>query len=222
MELNYRTAKLIRDIAYNLNEVRLCDSLIESFGNYFLDSYRGPIKKINKLSKEFKKHYNMSNRKYNAVIYKLVCSQFINFKVFSKGEDYDEALDGPLHPVFNKNWLNTLNGYQPQYMLSKDMISMKFGSLRTPLILSYDIRKYHNSEKRRKWVTMTKEAMVTLCYKNGSTISVWAVQANTVEDVYKNIRKSVGPEMSVDKKNPYIMYGYGDLVTFISQLPFEE
>lgn len=167
-----------------------------------------------------KKRYNMSNRKYNAVIYKLVCSQFINFEVSAKGEEYNEEMDGPLLPVFNGNWSDTLDGYQPNYMLSKEMFSMKFGSLRTPFTFIPTIKK--NNKSRRRYDPTIKSVMVSLSYDTGSTIGLWDVQAHTIEDVYKDIRKSVGPEMEVDKNNPYIMYGYGNLVAVISQLSFEE
>ncbi len=222
MELNYKTTKLIINVAYQVNEVRMCDGLIKSFpgDSGFLESRRDSIKKINKLCREFKKRYNMSNRKYNAVIYKLVCSQFINFEVSAKGEEYNEEMDGPLLPVFNGNWSDTLDGYQPNYMLSKEMLSMKFGSLRTPFTFIHTIKK--NNKSRRRYDPTIKSVMVSLSYDTGSTIGLWDVQAHTIEDVYKDIRKSVGPEMEVDKNNPYIMYGYGNLVAVISQLSFEE
>lgn len=219
MELNYRTAKLIADIEYYVNEARMCDSLIKSFPNdtEFIESRRDSIKKINKLCREFKKKYNLSNRKYNAVIYKLVCSQFVNSEFFSKREEFDEDLDGPLYPVFNGNWVDTLDGYQPHYISNKEMLNMKFGSRQTSIIHYYDIRKYYNIRRR-----YDPAVMVTLRHDTGATIGLWYVQAHTVEEVYKDIRKSVGPEMTVDKNNPYIMYGYGNLVAVISQLSFEK
>lgn len=68
-----------------------------------------------------------------------------------------------------------------------------------------------------------KEVNVSLYYENGPMIDGWTVKANCLEDIYEDIRKGVGPEMKVEKeKDPFLMYGYGDLVAFISPVDFDK
>ncbi len=135
MELTYRSAKAIKAIAYNIDEAVLCDGCV-SYNRIggststtiedLLDRRRKAIKQIGKLAQEIKDQYNMSNHKFNKVIFKLVCSQFVNNEVFSGGEDFDEEMDGPFHPEFHDNWPTTLDGYQAHFMPTKEMIGMKF------------------------------------------------------------------------------------------------
>lgn len=135
MKLSYKMAKAIKAIAYNIDEAVLCDGCI-SYNRIggststtvedLLDRRRKAIKKIGKLAQEVKCHYNMSNQKFNKVIFELVCSQFVNSEVFSNGEDYDEETDGPFHPVFENNWHYTLDGYQAHFMPTSEMIGMEF------------------------------------------------------------------------------------------------
>ena len=65
-----------------------------------------------------------------------------------------------------------------------------------------------------------KEVGVSLCYENGPEISSWGVKAECLEDVYEDIRKSVGPDMAPAEE--YVMYGYGDLLAFITPVDFDK
>lgn len=67
-----------------------------------------------------------------------------------------------------------------------------------------------------------KEVGVSLCYNNGPEISNWDVKAECLEDVYEDIRKSVGPDMAPTEKYPHVMYGYGDLLAFITPVDFDK
>ena len=134
MKLTYRSAKIVKAIAYQIDEASMCDGCI-SYNNIassasditeLLDRRHKAIQQIGKLASELQRQYNMSNRKFNKVIYELVCSQFVNSEVFSNGEDYDETEDGPFHPKFTGDWASTLDGYQAHFMPTKSMIGMEF------------------------------------------------------------------------------------------------
>ena len=134
MKLNRKSAQLIKDIAYWIDKAVMYDSC--SKYNHSIWSFdlareqvvlrNKAIKKIGRYANELQQYYSMSNRKFDMLIFKLVCSQFVNSEVFSNGEDYDETLDGPFHPEFNGNWVDTLDGYQLYFMPTSEMVSMKF------------------------------------------------------------------------------------------------
>ena len=134
MKLTRKTAELIKAIAFWIDKAVMYDSCSKyNHSIWSFDSAREQvvlrnkaIKKIGRYANELQQYYNMSNRKFDMLIFKLVCSQFVNSKVFSNGEDYDEILDGPFHPEFKNNWIDTLDGYQLYFMPTSEMVSMKF------------------------------------------------------------------------------------------------
>ena len=135
MKLTRKTAELIKAIAFWINEAITWDWYIRHnlAGGYtvysltiLLNRRHNAIKKIGRYSTEFQKQFNLSNRKFHKIIFELVRSQFVNSKVFSMGEDFNEALDGPIHPELKNSWVDTLDGYQLYFMPTSEMVSMKF------------------------------------------------------------------------------------------------
>lgn len=135
MKLTRKTAELIKAIAFWINEAIIWDWYIQHnrAGGYtvysltvLLDRRRNAIKKIGHYSTEFQRQFNLSNRKFRKIIFELACSQFVNSKVFSMGEDFNEALDGPIHPELKNSWVSTLDGYQLIFVPTSFMVGMEF------------------------------------------------------------------------------------------------
>lgn len=129
MKLNIHTANLIKDTAYQIDEAILCNGCINHKypGTHSIKEYTDRRKKAIKQAiincHKIRRHYNMSSNKFNKIIFDLVCAQFVNSEIFSKGEDFDENQDGLYHPKFDTSWSNTIDGYQLYLRPTKEIIS---------------------------------------------------------------------------------------------------
>ena len=134
MKLNRKSAELIKAIAFWIDKAVMHDSCSKynredwcfDMADEQVVLRNKAIKKIGRYANELQQYCSMSNRKFDMLIFKLVCSQFVNSAVFSNGENYDEILDGPFHPEFKNNWIDTLDGHQLYFMPTSEMVSMKF------------------------------------------------------------------------------------------------
>ena len=134
LTLTRKSAKLVKDIAYWIDKAAMYDSCIRYNREDFCFDMareqvlrRAAIKKVGRYAVELQHYYNMSNKKFDMLIFKMICTQFVNNNYFCMGaEDFDEKMDGSLHPEFNGNWIDTLDGYQLNFMPTRDMVGMKF------------------------------------------------------------------------------------------------
>ena len=134
MKLTRKTAELIKAIAFWIDKAVMYDSCSKyNHSIWSFDSAREQvvlrnkaIKKIGRYANELQQYCSMSNRKFDMLIFKLVCSQFVNSKIFSMGEDFNEALDGPIHPELKNSWVDTLDGYQLIFVPTSFMVGMEF------------------------------------------------------------------------------------------------
>ena len=134
MKLTRKTAELIKVIAFWIDKAVMYDSCSKynredwcfDMADEQVVLRNKAIKKIGRYSTEFQKQFNLSNRKFRKIIFELVRSQFVNSKIFSMGEDFNEAIDGPIHPELKNSWVDTLDGYQLYFMPTSEMVSMKF------------------------------------------------------------------------------------------------
>ena len=120
MKLNRKGMKIIKANAFWLKKVVEYNECIEyavsinrqeDIGE-FIELRRKAAQRVARLSLEFQRYFNISNRKFDKLIFELVCNQFIRS---------NENPDGPLHPEFHDNWAETLYGYRFNFIPTREI-----------------------------------------------------------------------------------------------------
>lgn len=149
--LTYKTARLVKDAASHLNKFLDISYDIESLRRSGVVDTEKCLKKAFKARKRankkfwaavsvLNKHYGIRKNPFfttKAVkkflhINNIIYMQFINSAYLY--DEYDETIDGPLHPSLNfeqiisisTDILKIFDGYQANFMPTKEMIGMKF------------------------------------------------------------------------------------------------
>ena len=150
--LTYKTARLVKDAALHLNKFLDISYDIESLRRSGFNDTEKCLKKAFKARKKankkcwagvsvLNKHYGIRQKPFfaaNAVkkflhVNNIIYMQFINSS-YLYNDDYDESVDGPLHPSLNFEQITSIStdilkifdGYQANFMPTKEMIGMKF------------------------------------------------------------------------------------------------
>lgn len=149
--LTYKTACLVKDAALHLNKFLDISYDIESLRRSGFNDTEKCLKKAFKARKRANKKFwaavNALNKYYGirknpffttkAVkkflhINNIIYMQFINSAYLY--DEYDESIDGPVHPSLNFEQITSIStdilkifdGYQANFMPTKEMIGMKF------------------------------------------------------------------------------------------------
>lgn len=148
--LTYKTARLVKDAASHLDELLDISNDIENLRSTdTIDKkcLKKAFKARKRANKKFwaavsglNKHYGIRKNPFfttKAVkkflhINNIIYMQFINSAYLY--DEYDETIDGPLHPSLNfeqiisisTDILKIFDGYQANFMPTKEMIGMKF------------------------------------------------------------------------------------------------
>lgn len=149
--LTYKTARLVKDAALHLNKFLDISYDIESLRRSGVVDTEKCLKKAFKARKRankkfwaavsaLNKHYGIRKNPFfttKAVkkflhINNIIYMQFINSAYLY--DKYDETIDGPLHPSLNfeqiisisTDILKIFDGYQANFIPTKEMIGMKF------------------------------------------------------------------------------------------------
>ena len=149
--LTYKTALLVKDAALHLNKFLDISYDIESLRRSGVNDTEKCLKKAFKARKRankkfwaavsvLNKHYGIRKNPFFATkavkkflhINNIIYMQFINSAYLY--DEYDESIDGPLHPSLNfeqiisisTDILKIFDGYQANFMPTKEMIGMKF------------------------------------------------------------------------------------------------
>ena len=150
--LTYKTARLVKDAASHLDKFLDISYDIESLRRSGVADTEKCLKKAFKANKKEKKkfwaavsvlnkHYGIRQNPFftaKAVkkflhVNNIIYMQFINSS-YLYNDDYDESVDGPLHPSLNFEQITSIStdilkifdGYQANFMPTKEMIGMKF------------------------------------------------------------------------------------------------
>lgn len=150
--LTYKTARLVKDAASHLDKFLDISYDIESLRRSGFNDTEKCLKKAFKARKRANKKFwaavNALNKYYGirknpffttkAVekflhINNIIYMQFIN-SAYLCDDEYDESIDGPVHPSLDfeeiisikTDILKIFDGYQANFMPTKEMIGMKF------------------------------------------------------------------------------------------------
>ena len=150
--LTYKTARLVKDAALHLNKFLDISYDIESLRRSGFNDTEKCLKKAFKARKRankkfwaavsvLNKHYGIRQNPFftaKAVkkflhVNNIIYMQFINSS-YLYNDDYDESVDGPLHPSLNFEQITSIStdilkifdGYQANFIPTKEMIGMKF------------------------------------------------------------------------------------------------
>lgn len=150
--LTYKTARLVKDAASHLDKFLDISYDIENLRRSGVVDTEKCLKKAFKARKRankkfwaavsvLNKHYGIRQNPFftaKAVkkflhVNNIIYMQFINSS-YLYNDDYDESVDGPLHPSLNFEQITSIStdilkifdGYQANFMPTKEMIGMKF------------------------------------------------------------------------------------------------
>ena len=150
--LTYKTARLVKDAASHLDKFLDISYDIESLRRSGVAHTEKCLKKAfkarKKANKKFwaavsvlNKHYGIRQNPFftaKAVkkflhVNNIIYMQFINSS-YLYNDEYDESIDGPVHPSLNFEQITSIStdilkifdGYQANFMPTKEMIGMKF------------------------------------------------------------------------------------------------